>query len=265
VVLAWSGHRIEQAQVSEVVRLDRRRFLLTLGGASAIITVAGGYVGGLRAERRTSEGVAGGGRWSASHPLPNAGAEVSPAPGTRPEFTPLEQHYRIDINTTPLEIDEKTWRLRVDGLVDAPLALTLADLRSQYAPLHQFVTIACISNPVPLTLEVPSEYNGIAVTSIGNKVLANVDKITTFIIPSSITSVGINMCGSDCSCPTLKNIVCMGETPFTLGSFSLDPAQLNGGCTIYVPDKSLDLYKNADWKVVINSYKKLMKPLSEFK
>jgi hypothetical protein len=74
----------------------------------------------------------------------------------------LEQHYRIDINTTPLEIDEKTWRLRVDGLVDAPLALTLADLRSQYAPLHQFVTIACISNPVAGDLIGTTRWTGVS-------------------------------------------------------------------------------------------------------
>lgn len=161
VAVAWSRHRMGRARVAEVARIDRRRFLLTLGGASAVITVAGAYVGTLRLERRQSPGVASG-RWSASHRLPNAGAEVQPAPGTRPEFTPLEEHYRIDINTRPLEIDEKTWRLRVHGLVNAPLALTLADLRSQYAPLHQFVTIACISNPVAGDLIGTTRWTGIS-------------------------------------------------------------------------------------------------------
>jgi DMSO/TMAO reductase YedYZ molybdopterin-dependent catalytic subunit len=161
VLVAWSRHRIGQAQDSEVARLDRRRFLLTLGGVSAVITVAGAYLGSLRAERRTSEGAAGG-RWSASHPLPNAGAEVSPAPGTRPEFTPLEQHYRIDINTRPVEVDERTWRLRVHGLVDAPLALTLDDLRSRHPPLDQFVTIACISNPVAGDLIGTTRWTGVS-------------------------------------------------------------------------------------------------------
>ena len=36
----------------------------------------------------------------------------------------------------------------ISGLVNAPLALTLDDLRSGYDPLHQFVTLACISNPI---------------------------------------------------------------------------------------------------------------------
>lgn len=161
VVLGWSRRRVGRPPVAEVAGIDRRRFLLTLGGASAVITVAGAYVGSLRAERRPSEGGAGG-RWSASHPLPNAGAEVSPAPGTRPEFTPLEQHYRIDINTRPLEIDEKAWRLRVHGLVDAPLAIALDDLRSQHEPLHQFVTIACISNPVAGDLIGTTRWTGVS-------------------------------------------------------------------------------------------------------
>jgi len=86
-------------------------------------------------------------RWSTTHPLPNANAAVRPAPGTRPEFTPLERHYRIDINTIPPAVDGRQWRLKVNGLVEKPVALTLEDLR-RYAPMHQFITLSCISNPV---------------------------------------------------------------------------------------------------------------------
>jgi len=86
--------------------------------------------------------------WSASHALPNANAALTPAPGTRPEFTPLKDHYRIDINTIPPAVNEADWRLRISGLVESPLALTLDDLRNKYPPLNQFITLACISNPV---------------------------------------------------------------------------------------------------------------------
>jgi DMSO/TMAO reductase YedYZ molybdopterin-dependent catalytic subunit len=86
-------------------------------------------------------------RWSGTHPLPNANGAVQPAPGTRPEFTPLDRHYRIDINTIPPKIDQQQWRLKVSGLVDRPLALTLEQLQS-YEPMHQFITLSCISNPV---------------------------------------------------------------------------------------------------------------------
>src|SRR5215471_3946345 len=135
---------------ASVERVDRRTFLIRLGGATAAITVGGAVVGEL-AEARRREAVRMAGaesmRWSTTHPLPNANAAVKPAPGTRPEFTPLERHYRIDINTIPPAVDGRQWRLKVNGLVEKPLALTLEDLR-RYAPMHQFITLSCISNPV---------------------------------------------------------------------------------------------------------------------
>jgi DMSO/TMAO reductase YedYZ molybdopterin-dependent catalytic subunit len=100
-------------------------------------------------------------RWSATHPLPNANAAVRPAPGTRPEFTPLERHYRIDINTIPPNIDERRWRLKVSGLVEKPLALTLEELQS-YEPMHQFITLSCISNPVAGDLIGTQRWTGVS-------------------------------------------------------------------------------------------------------
>lgn len=138
-------HRV---QVPSVERLDRRRFLIRLGGATAAVTVAGAGVGAWL--RQTDEEPAPAAEataqpWSQQNPLPNADAEVRPAPGTRPELTPVDQHYRIDINTIAPRVDGDDWRLRVGGLVDAPLELSLDELRA-YPPVHQFVTLSCISN-----------------------------------------------------------------------------------------------------------------------
>ena len=80
--------------------------------------------------------------------LPNADDPLIPAPGTRPEYTPLEDHYRIDINSRPPEVDGNDWLLTIDGLVDHPLTLSLADLRNNYDPQHHLITLACVSNPV---------------------------------------------------------------------------------------------------------------------
>jgi DMSO/TMAO reductase YedYZ molybdopterin-dependent catalytic subunit len=129
-----------------LVRLDRRRFLVRLGAASASITVTGALVdaltrGGGEADDARGE------LWSERNPLPNADAAVKPAPGTRPEFTPLERHYRIDINTTPPVINQAGWRLKVGGLVEEPLEMTLDQIRG-YEPMHQFITLSCISNPI---------------------------------------------------------------------------------------------------------------------
>jgi hypothetical protein len=102
--------------------------------------------------------------WSATHVLPNAGAAVKPAPGTRPEYTPLERHYRIDINTTPPKIDGMMWRLKITGMVEKPLSFTLEELR-RYEPLHQFVTLSCISNPVGGDLISTTRWTGVSLKS----------------------------------------------------------------------------------------------------
>jgi DMSO/TMAO reductase YedYZ molybdopterin-dependent catalytic subunit len=147
-----------------VVRIDRRRFLVRLGASTALITVAGAVVGELAEVRRrqaTMTGAVGLPRWSTTHPLPNANAAVKPAPGTRPEFTPLERHYRIDINTFPPSVEEQQWRLKVTGLVEEPRALTLEELR-RYESRDQFITLSCISNPVGGDLIGTTRWTGVS-------------------------------------------------------------------------------------------------------
>ncbi|HEV8608518.1 MAG TPA: molybdopterin-dependent oxidoreductase [Thermoanaerobaculia bacterium] len=170
--LGWANRRLTRERIElrgeidrsawddTVERLDRRSFLVRLGGATATITVAGAVIGSLAGGRRRHEVVTGK-RWSADHPLPNAGADVTPAAGTRPEYTALEDHYRIDITTTPPVIDGATWRLKVGGLVERPLELTMEQIRG-YEPLHQFVTLACISNPVAGSLIGTTRWTGVS-------------------------------------------------------------------------------------------------------
>src|SRR4029077_2405882 len=69
--------------VDTVERIDRRRFLVRLGGATAVFTVIGAVVGELSEVRRkaVSPGLAKIGLWSSTHPLPNADAAVKPVPG----------------------------------------------------------------------------------------------------------------------------------------------------------------------------------------
>lgn len=147
-----------------VKRIDRRRFLIRLGGSTALITVTGAVLGELAEARRrqaTTTGDGGLPRWSTTHPLPNANAAVKPAPGTRPEFTPLERHYRIDINTFPPSVEEQEWRLKVTGLVEQPRELALHDLR-RYPSMDQFITLSCISNPVGGDLIGTTRWTGVS-------------------------------------------------------------------------------------------------------
>lgn len=141
---------------------DRRRFLVRLGGVSAATTLAGTAWGALVG---SGGGDITGERWSDGHALPNAGASVTPVPGTRRELTPLERHYRIDTDTRSPVIDEKSWRLTVRGLVERPVEFTLDDLH-QYEPMHQFVTLSCISNPVGGDLIGTTRWTGVSVKAL---------------------------------------------------------------------------------------------------
>src|SRR5680860_1176910 len=106
----------------------RRRFLLKVGGVAATITVGGTALGAYMRGTDGGEGVA----TPSSVSLPTEGRTVQPVSGTRPEYTPLDEHYQIDINTTPPRIAEDEWRLKVHGEVDNPLELTLAELKDRY-------------------------------------------------------------------------------------------------------------------------------------
>lgn len=130
---------------AEASRIDRRHFMIRVGGLVATFVVLG-------AEVEEILRVAGGPHVSplvkAPIPFPNATFAVKPVPGTRPEYTPVPDHYRVDIDLAPPQIDAASWRLRLGGLVAHSLALTLDQLRNGYASRDQFITLECISNPV---------------------------------------------------------------------------------------------------------------------
>ena len=132
--------------------INRRQFLMRMGNAAALITVSGAGLGALLESDPGRSAVLSTGSDGAATQLPgflpNAGVGLVPAPGTRPEYTPLADHYRIDISLIPPRIGEEGWVLPITGLVDTPLMLSLDDLRQNYDSLDQYVTISCISNRV---------------------------------------------------------------------------------------------------------------------
>lgn len=128
--------------------IDRRHFLIRFGGLVAAITLSGTSVGALLGCQRGSNMKPGEGeRWSSRNGLPNADASIQPVPGTRPEFTSLEDHYKMFNEPVPPLPDIGDWRLKVNGLVEEPLEMRLDDIK-RYEPLHAFITLACISNPL---------------------------------------------------------------------------------------------------------------------
>jgi Oxidoreductase molybdopterin binding domain. len=147
------------AAPSGVYRIDRRRFLVQIGGATAAITVVGAGLGSLLRQDDS---------FPAAPPtgdlidpelaqqlaaLPNADDPVVPAPGTRLEVTPVEQHYRIDINSLPIVIPEAGYTLPFvsalndEGSLTVLKEFTLDELRS-YDPMSAHITMACISNRI---------------------------------------------------------------------------------------------------------------------
>ena len=62
-------------------------------------------------------------------------------------ITPNDEFYRIDTALVLPRVDTETWRLRVTGMVDEPLELTLSELLAMPAR-EETVTLACVSNEV---------------------------------------------------------------------------------------------------------------------
>jgi DMSO/TMAO reductase YedYZ molybdopterin-dependent catalytic subunit len=158
-----------RAPEASVARLGRRRFLVTMGTASAVVTVAGA---GLARWLIAGEGA--GTMSTTAHrtetgkgmPFPNVGDPVTPAPGTRPEYTPLKDHYSVFIRTEPTVLDGADWHLEVTGLVDRPLRLSLDEIRSRYPTRDQYVTISCISGFVGTGLIGTTLWSGARLTDV---------------------------------------------------------------------------------------------------
>ena len=152
--------------------IDRRQFLVRLGVASATIIVLSGGVGSVlaqREQRRLNKAIAGSmdeTDLSARGPFPNADDPLIPAPGTRPEYTSVEDHYKVFLRTEPTVIDIDTWKLPITGLVDNPLTLTLDEIQSNYESRDQYITLSCISGRIPSTLISTTWWTGVSLQKI---------------------------------------------------------------------------------------------------
>jgi DMSO/TMAO reductase YedYZ molybdopterin-dependent catalytic subunit len=163
----------EADEARAVQRINRRQFLIRLGAASATITVVGAGVGAVlaQAERRRQaqaleDSMAHQTETSQELPFPNSNDPVMAAPGTRPEYTPIKDHYKVFIRTEPTVIEGSTWILPITGLVDKPLMLTLDDLQNNYESHDQYVTISCISGRVGTSLIGTTLWTGVSVQDI---------------------------------------------------------------------------------------------------
>ena len=121
-------------------RADRRAFLKG-AGLGAMAAVAGGALSAARAESAMTAGKDGltvlGDR-----PL---NAETPPHL-LDDAITPTARHFIRNNGLTPETVDPETWRLTVDGLVDRPLDLSLAELRERFQVHTRALVIECGGN-----------------------------------------------------------------------------------------------------------------------
>ncbi len=112
-------------------------------------------------------------------------SDFTPFPGTRPEVSPLETFYRVDINllvpdagavsraagraAAPLAgrggLPEEDFILLVDGLVDQARIFTLSELRA-LPGVEQFATLECISNNVGGDLIDTTTFTGVRLRDV---------------------------------------------------------------------------------------------------
>ncbi len=122
--------------------LDRRSFLRT-GGLVALGVVVAGVGGHLISDARS--GTIAKLRTALRLPKP---ADAGPPPETAPGFyTKNADFYRVDTALTVPQIDPNSWQLRIHGMVDHPMTLSLDQLLAR--PLIQRdITLNCVSNEV---------------------------------------------------------------------------------------------------------------------
>jgi DMSO/TMAO reductase YedYZ molybdopterin-dependent catalytic subunit len=131
-------------------QVDRRRFLVTAGALAAVAAVGGGVGRRLRLARNVE-----GARRELAARLDAPPPEVPPGvtvfdeavPGISSLVTPNADFYRIDTALVTPQVDPAGWSLRLTGMVDREVELSLDDLVAM-GQVEGFVTMACVSNEV---------------------------------------------------------------------------------------------------------------------
>ncbi len=172
--LVYSGTDLEiEHEIRWAQSINRRQFLVRLGASAATVTVVSAGLGTVLAQREQrllEQATSDEAETVPRRPLPNDGDPVTPAPGTRPEFTAVEDHYKVFIRSSPTEIDITTWSLPITGLVANPMVLSLDDIRNKYESRDQYVTLSCISGRIGTDLISTTWWTGVSL----QKILADV-------------------------------------------------------------------------------------------
>lgn len=128
---------------------SRRTFLLLAGGAS-VLAAASFAVGQtlVSSSRRVVQAMR-------DLVLPAPAVEAAAVPsgasvdvsGVEPLITPNDQFYRIDTALAVPEVLPEEWSLRIHGMVEDEVTITMDELLGEPLEEH-YVTLTCVSNPV---------------------------------------------------------------------------------------------------------------------
>lgn len=160
------GHLDGDAGRQRSMGPDRRRVLLGLGGVTVGAAVTGGL--GRWLQRRAEVGAE-----RLAFVLPRVDDALPPLPasvdvaldGVTRFVTPNDRFFRIDTALTVPQVSRDDWRLRITGMVDHELELTLDDLLAR-PQVERYVTLSCVSNPVGGSLIGTARWQGVRLAEL---------------------------------------------------------------------------------------------------
>lgn len=126
-----------------VIAADGRRQFLRVAALTGVGAVAAGAVGRMITQRKgVSEA-----RAEVSLPTPVSTAPPLPDNVLPGYVTSNDEFYRIDTALIVPQVDPKTWKLRIHGMVDHEITINYDELLAM-PMVERYVTIACVSNEV---------------------------------------------------------------------------------------------------------------------
>lgn len=143
----------------------RRRFVFAAVGAGAA-GAAAVTVGRWATIRRSETIRVASGLPAVDFPVPGPGPENQFAVDGLTEIVQHEpRFYRIDTALIVPVVDVQSWTLRVHGMVEHEVVLTMDDLRAMEQH-ERYVTLSCVSNPVGDDLVGNAKWQGVRLTEV---------------------------------------------------------------------------------------------------
>ncbi|WGL53106.1 molybdopterin-dependent oxidoreductase [Nocardioides sp. BP30] len=162
-LLTWVG---VYGLLTEPLRYDPpegRRAVLRLGLVSVAAVAVGAFAPYVGRGRRAVEAARSKLRLTGvTAPVVPAGADLGLA---LPWATPTSAFYRIDTSVSPPALDPATWRVRIHGMVERELDLSLDDLLARQRT-QAWITLNCVSNPVGGDLIGNAWWSGVLLRSL---------------------------------------------------------------------------------------------------